>query len=67
MKQVVAKIQASMVVPFMYKMVHTGTLPKFMQKKLNKTDGGKKELYNGFLICLESVRRKSMDYKTEYL
>ena len=45
----VAKIQSSMVVPFMYKMVHTGTLPKFMQKKLDKTDGGKKELYNGFL------------------
>ena len=45
----VAKIQASMVVPFMYKMVHTGALPKFMQKKLNKTDGAKKELYNGFL------------------
>ena len=45
----VAKIQASMVVPFMYKMIHTGALPKFMQKKLNKTDGAKKELYNGFL------------------
>lgn len=45
----VAKIQTSMVVPFMYKMVHTGALPKFMQKKLNKTDGAKKELYNGFL------------------
>ncbi len=45
----VAKIQSSMVVPFMYKMVHTGTLPKFVQKKLDKTDGGKKELYNGFL------------------
>lgn len=44
----VAKIQSSMVVPFMYKMVHTGTLPKFVQKKLDKTDGGKKELYNGF-------------------
>lgn len=54
----VAKIQSSMVVPFMYKMVHTGTLPKFMQKKLDKTDGGKKELYNGFLICLESVREE---------
>ena len=45
----VAKIQSSMVVPFMYKMVHTGTLPKFVQKKLDKTDGGRKELYNGFL------------------
>ena len=45
----VAKIQSSMVVSFMYKMVHTGTLPKFMQKNLDKTDGGKKELYNGFL------------------
>ena len=45
----VAKIQSSMVVPFMYKMVHTGALPKFMQKKLNKTDEVKKELYNGFL------------------
>ena len=45
----VAKIQSSMVVPFMYKMIHTGALPKFMQKKLNKTDEVKKELYNGFL------------------
>ena len=53
----VAKIQSSMVVPFMYKMVHTGTLPKFMQKKLDKTDGGKKELYNGFLN-MESVREE---------
>ena len=43
------KIQSSMVVPFMYKMIHTGVLPKFMQKKLNKTDEVKKELYNGFL------------------
>ena len=62
-----AKIQSSMVVPFMYKMVHTGTLPKFMQKKLDKTDGGKKNYIMDFLICLESVRRKSMDYETEYL
>ena len=30
-------------------MVHTDALPKFMQKKLNKTDEVKKELYNGFL------------------
>ena len=50
----VAKIQASMVVPFMYKMVSgcnciITKLPKFMQKKLNKTDEAKKELYNGFL------------------
>ena len=37
-----------MVVPFMYKKVHTGALPKFMQKKLNKIDEAKKELYNGF-------------------
>ena len=49
LRKLVAKIQASMVVPFMYKMAHTGALPKFMQKKLNKTDGAKKELYNGFL------------------
>ena len=47
--RLVAKIQSSMVVPFMYKMIHTGALPKFMQKKLNKTDEVKKELYNGFL------------------
>ena len=46
--RLVAKIQSSMVVPFMYKMIHTGVLPKFMQKKLNKTDEVKKELYNGF-------------------
>ena len=54
----VAKIQSSMVVPFMYKMVHTGTLPKFMQKKLDKTDGGKKNYIMDFLICLESVREE---------
>ena len=54
----VAKIKSSMVVPFMYKMIHTGALPKFMQKKLNKTDEVKKELYNGFLICLESVKEE---------
>ena len=47
--RLVAKIKSSMVVPFMYKMIHTGALPKFMQKKLNKTDEAKKELYNGFL------------------
>ncbi len=35
--------------PFMYKMVHTGALPKFMQKKINEADEVKKELYNGFL------------------
>ena len=47
--RLVAKIKSSMVVPFMYKMIHTDALPKFMQKKLNKTDEVKKELYNGFL------------------
>ncbi len=47
--RLVAKIKSSMVVPFMYKMIHTGALPKFMQKKLNKIDEVKKELYNGFL------------------
>ena len=33
-----ARIQSSMVVPIMYKMVHTGRLPKFMQKKIDKAD-----------------------------
>ena len=42
----VAKIKSSMVVPFMYKMIHTGALPKFMQKKLNKTDEVKKNNRN---------------------
>lgn len=31
--QFMAKIQSSVVVPIMYKMVHTGKLSKFMQKK----------------------------------
>ena len=44
----VAKIQASMVVPFMYKMIQTGALPKFMQKKLNKTDRLKKNYIMDF-------------------
>ena len=29
-----ARIQSSIVVPIMYRMVHTGKLPKFMQKKM---------------------------------
>lgn len=44
-----AKIQSSIMLPFMYKMVHTGMVPKFMQKKIDKADGAKKELVNGFL------------------
>ena len=44
-----ARIQSSMVVPIMYKMVHTGKLPKFMQKKINEADESEKELVKGFL------------------
>lgn len=32
--KVMATIQASIVTPIMYKMVHTETLPKFMEKKI---------------------------------
>ena len=38
-----ARIQSSIVVPIMYRMVHTGKLPKFMQKKINEADKSKKE------------------------
>ena len=31
-----AKLQSSIIVPIMYKMVHTGKLPKFMQKKIQQ-------------------------------
>lgn len=44
-----AKIQASIIVPIMYKMVHTGELPKFMQKRMAKADEAKKELVEKFL------------------
>ena len=44
-----ARIQSSIVVPIMYRMVHTGKLPKFMQKKINEADKSKKELVAGFL------------------
>ena len=44
-----AKLQSSIIVPIMYKMVHTGKLPKFMQKKINEADKSKKELVAGFL------------------
>lgn len=44
-----AKIQSAIIVPIMYKMLHTGTLPKFMQKRMDKADAAKKELVNGFL------------------
>ena len=46
--QFMAKIQSSVVVPIMYKMVHTGKLPKFMQKKINEADKSKKEMIDGF-------------------
>ena len=55
-----ARIQSSIVVPIMYRMVHTGKLPKFMQKKINEADKSKKELVAGFLnmfgIDQEEVR-----------
>ena len=44
-----AKIQSAIIVPIMYKMVHTGKLPKFMQKKINEADESEKELVKGFL------------------
>ena len=47
--QFMAKIQSSVVVPIMYKMVHTGKLPKFMQKKINEADESRKKLIDGFV------------------
>lgn len=47
--KVMATIQASIVTPIMYKMVHTGTLPKLMEKKIAQMDDSKKGLVNGFL------------------
>lgn len=47
--KVMATIQASIVTPIMYKMVHTGTLPKLMEKKIAHMDDSKKDLANGFL------------------
>ena len=44
-----AKLQASMMVPFMYKMVYTGKLPQFMQNMIKKMDESKKKLINGYL------------------
>ena len=52
-----AKIQSAIIVPIMYKMVHTGKLPKFMQKKINEADKSKKELVAGFL------RRHNMQHE----
>lgn len=47
--KVMATIQASIVTPIMYKMVHTGTLPKLMEKKIAQMDDSKKKFVNGFL------------------
>ena len=47
--KVMATIQASIVTPIMYKMVHTGKLPKFMQKKINEADESRKKLIDGFV------------------
>ena len=44
-----AKLQSSIIVPIMYKMVHTGKLPKFMQKKINEADESRKKLIDGFV------------------
>lgn len=44
-----AKIQLAVIVPIMYKMVQTGKLPGWMQKRMDKADEGKKELVNRFL------------------
>lgn len=44
-----AKIQSAVMVPIMYKMVQTGKLPGWMQKRMDKADEGKKELVNRFL------------------
>ena len=44
-----AKIQAYIVVPIMHKMLQTGTLPKFMQKRMDKADEAKKKLVKCFL------------------
>lgn len=43
-----AKIQSLIVVPIMHQMIHTGKLPKFMQKKIKKMDESKKELVHVF-------------------
>ena len=47
--KIMATIQTSIVTPIMYKMVHTGTLPKFMEKKIAQMDDSKKNLVNEFL------------------
>lgn len=47
--KIMATIQTSIVTPIMYKMVHTGTLPKFVEKKIAQMDDSKKNLVNGFL------------------
>ena len=44
-----AKLQSSIIVPIMYKMVHTGKLPKFMKKKINEADESRKKLIDGFV------------------
>ena len=44
-----AKLQSSIIVPIMYRMVHTGKLPKFMQKKINEADESRKKLIDGFV------------------
>ena len=53
-----AKLQSSTIVPIMYKMVHTGKLPKFMQKKINEADESRKKLIDGFVICLVLTREE---------
>lgn len=51
-----AKIQSAVIVPIMYKMVQTGKLPGWMQKRMDKADEGKKELAIVSWICLALER-----------
>ena len=56
--QFMAKIQSSVVVPIMYKMVSTGKLPKFMQKKIKSPVTGKAAKVPAARLSMDMARPK---------
>lgn len=62
----IAKIKGKIISPIMYKMIHTGTIPSFMENKLNKMKINEPTRYNQTMEFLNSFMVPSLkDVVTE--
>lgn len=62
----IAKIKGKIIFPIMYKMIHTGTIPSFMENKLNKMKINEPTRYNQTMEFLNSFMVPSLkDVVTE--